>query len=80
MDIEATCHYLLHCPSFVNETSILLNFALAINKNSLTSCDATVVKPLLHGDESLDLVTNTLKLNAPVYFVLSFKRFEYPPL
>ena len=46
-------------------------------KNSLTSCDASTVK-LLNGDESLDLETNTLILNATVDFVLSSKRFDSP--
>ena len=45
-----------------------------MNENSLTSCDATIVKLLLHGDESLDLETNTLILNASVDFILSSKR------
>ena len=25
LDVEITCHYLLHCPNFTNERSILLN-------------------------------------------------------
>ena len=49
-----------------------------LKKVSLTSCDATVVKRFRHGDKSLDLVTNTLKLNAPVDFILSSKRFDGP--
>ena len=38
-------------------------------------CDAAV-KLLLHGDESLDLVADTLMLNTSVDFILSSKRFE----
>ena len=34
------------------------------NEQLSTSCDATVAKLLLHGDESLDLVTKTHVLNA----------------
>ena len=64
LDIETTCHYLLHCPNFTNERSTLLNIVSRINKNSLTSCYATITKPLLYGEESLDLVTNILKINA----------------
>ena len=41
-----------------------------IDKDSLTSCDANVIKLFLHGDESSDLVANTLMLNAPVDFFL----------
>ena len=49
-----------------------------INKDSLTSCEATVVKLRLHGDKSLDLVTNNLTLNASIDFVLSSKHFDGP--
>ena len=59
LDIETTCHHLLHCPNFINERSTLLNIVSTINENSLTSCDATIVKLLLYGDKSLDLETNT---------------------
>ena len=78
LDIEATCHYLLHCPNFTNETSTLLNIILTINKNNLTSCDATIVKLLLYSDDLLDLATNTLILNASLAFILSSKRFDGP--
>ena len=58
--------------------SILLNNVSTINKNSLTACNASIVKLLLNGDESLDLKTNTLILNATVDFTLSSKRFDGP--
>ena len=78
LDVETTCHYLLHCPNFTNERSILLNIVSTINESSLTSCDASIVKLLLNGDESLDLETNTLIWNATVDFILSSKRYiEY---
>ena len=76
LNIETTCHYILLCANFTNERSILLNIVSKINKNSLISCDATNVKLLLPGDESLDLVTNTLILNATFDFILSSKRFD----
>ena len=41
-----------------------------IHKDSLTSCDANVLKLLLHGDKSSDLVANILILNAHVDFFL----------
>ena len=50
LDVETTFHYLLHCPNFTNERSILLNIVSTINESSLTSCDASVVKLLLNGD------------------------------
>ena len=78
MDIDTTCHCLLHCLNISNERFTLLNIASTIIRNSLLSCDATIVKLLLYGDESFDLVTNTLKLNASVGFILSSKRFDGP--
>ena len=72
LDIETTCHYLLHCPNFTND----LNIVSTINENSVTSCDATSVKLLLYGDESLGLETNTLISNTSVDFILSSERFD----
>ena len=78
MDIDTTCRCLLHCLNISNERFTLLNIASTIIRTSLLSCDATIVKLLLYGDESFDLVTNTLKLNASVGFILSSKRFDGP--
>ena len=78
LDVETTCHYILHCPNFTNERSILLSIVLTINESSLTSCDASVVKALHNGDKSLDLETKTLILNAALDFVLSSKGFDGP--
>ena len=55
-----------------------MNTVSTINENSLTSRDASIVKLLLNGDESLDLETNTLILNATVNFIFSSKRFDGP--
>ena len=78
MDIDTTCYCLLHCLNISNERFTHLNIASKIIRNSLHSCDATIVKLLLYGDESFDLVTNTLKINASVGFILSSKRFDRP--
>ena len=76
LDVETTCYYLLHCPNIINKRFILLNIVLIINKSSLTSFDSCIVKLRLNGDESLDLQTNTLILNATADFILSSKRFD----
>ena len=55
-----------------------MNIASTINESSLTSCDASIVKLPLNGDESLDLETNTLILNIIVDFIISSKRFDGP--
>ena len=51
-----------------------MNNVSTINENSLTSCDATIVKLFLYGD----LETNILILNASVDFILLSKRFDGP--
>ena len=73
LDIETTCRYLLNCPPKI---SFLLNTVSRINKDISAFCDATAVKLLLCGDESLDLVTNTLILNASADFILASERFD----
>ena len=47
-----------------------------LTKEKLPSCDTSVLKLFLYGDDSLDLVTKTLILNASVDFILSIKRFD----
>ena len=49
-------------------------------RDKLPFCDTSVIKLLLYGDGSLDLVTNALMLNASVDFILSRKRSEGPLL
>ena len=49
-------------------------------RDKLPFCDTSVIKLLLYGDGSLDLVRNTLMLNASVDFILSRKRSEGPLL
>ena len=78
LDIETTCHYLLHCPNFINERALLLNDVSTITKDALSSCKITFVKFFLYGDDSFDSATNTLILNASVKYILSNKRFDGP--
>ena len=49
-------------------------------KDKLPSCDTSVIKLLLYGDDLLDMVTNTLILNTSIDFILSSKRFDGPLL
>ena len=46
----------------------------------LPSCHISVIKLLLYGDDSSDLVTNTLILNTSVDFISSSIRFDGPLL
>ena len=68
----------IYCLNFTDERSILLNIVSTINERSLISCDTSIVKLLLNGDESLGPETNNLILNVSVDFILSSKRFHGP--
>ena len=71
LDIETTCHYLLYCPYFINERTLLLIDVPRITKDALPSCETTFVKLLLYGKDSFDPATSTLILNASVNHILS---------
>ena len=77
-DIETTSHFILHCQNFINERSLQLNNVSGLTKEKLPSCDMSVIKLFLYGDDSLDLVRSTLILNASVDFILPSKRFDGP--
>ena len=76
--IETTSHFSLHCQNFKNEKSFHLNNVSGLTKEKLPSCDISDIKLVLYGDDSLDLLTNTLILNASFDFILSSKRIDGP--
>ena len=81
LDAETTCRYLLHCLNFTKQKSILLEIVSTINEKSLTSKGTSIAKLLLNGNESLNIETNTLILNATVdVVILPRKRFDGPPI
>ena len=80
LDIETTCHFLLHCSNFINERTLLLNDVSRITKDALPSCETALVKLLLYGDDSFDSVANTLILNASLEYISSSKRSDGPLL
>ena len=77
-DIETTSHFLLYCQNFINERSLDLNNISGLTKEILSFCDTSDIKLFLYGDDSLDLETSTLILNASVDFISSSKRFDCP--
>ena len=80
LDIETTCHFLPHCPNFINKRTLLLNDVSRITKDALPSCETTFVKLLLYDDDSFESATNTLILNASLEYILSSKIFDDPLL
>ena len=78
LDIETTCHYLRHCPNFINQRTLLINNVSKITKDALPSCETLFVELLYHGDDSSNSATITLKLNASIEYILSNRRFAGP--
>ena len=59
-EIETSTHYLIHCPTYTNERSTLLNKIKSINCSILEFSDVVVTKILLFGDDTLSDSSNTL--------------------
>ena len=75
-EIESTIHYLLHCPMYVSERSILLSTIKIIDCSLLETNDIDLTRILLFGDENLSTDINTRVSNATIDYVLSTERFE----
>ena len=75
-DVQSTSHFLLYCPSFINERRILLNSLNQIDGNLLKKIDTLLVENLLYGNKSMNHSNNTRILNAKITFILSTNRFE----
>ena len=72
-DIETTSHFYSIAKNFVNERSLHLNNVSGLTKEKLPSCNTSVIKRFLYGDDSLDLVTSTLILNASLILFYQVK-------
>ena len=64
-DIESSCHYLLHCSLYTNESLALLNDIQGIDNSILELNDSHIVEVLPHGRKLLDISSNTNILNIP---------------
>ena len=75
---EKSAHFFLHCPNFSNEISAFLNIKRSIDRNILRRSDSQVTETLwyYYGDSNSNNITNTLILNATIYFVITTKRFD----
>ena len=73
-DSETTVHYLLHCPFFSDERSILFNTIRSINENDLSGSDSRISETLLFGISSFNDTKNTSILNTTIDYILSTKR------
>ena len=75
-EIETSTHYLIHCPTYTNERTTLLNKIKSISCSILNFSDAVVTKILLFGDNTLSDSCNTLTLNSTIAYIISTKRFD----
>ena len=77
-DIETTVYYLLHCPIFSDERSIIFNNIRSIDENVLSGTDPRISEALLFGISSFNDTKNTSILNTSIDYILSSKRFDVP--
>ena len=76
-ETETFTHYLLHCPTYTNETLTLLNKIKSITCSILESSDAAVTKIPLLAENTLKNSPNTLILNSTKSkYIISTQRFE----
>ena len=77
-EIETSSHYLLHCPNYTNERSVLLNKIRQIDSKILEKNDCMITQILLFGDQAFNDNVNTAILNATMDYLTSSKRFDNP--
>ena len=75
-EVESTSHFLLHCFIYNNDRSSLHSTMRNIDCKLFETTDSFLTQTLLHGNPSVDIITNSLILNATVAFISSTKRFE----
>ena len=77
-DIEATIHYLLHCPNYLDETRTLSDNLQSNGENIYDKNDSQISELLLFGVSSNNDASDTCILNATMQYVLVTKRFCNP--
>ena len=75
-EVESTSHFLLIFPIYNNDWSSLLTTMSNIDCKLLEITDSSLTQMLIYGNQSFDIITNSLILNATADFILSTKRFE----
>ena len=75
-NIKSSCHYLLHCPIFINKRISILETISNIYVDALSQNDANIVRILFCGVPSLKDLTNTLILNASIQFLFPRKDLD----
>ena len=76
IDVEATEHFLLHCPQFFNERCTFLSTLGDFNCSLLENTSKVLTQNFLFGNASLIPSDNSKILSAAIDFILTAKRFH----
>ena len=76
MDVESSTHFLLQCPSYINERCTLMSNLNRINPQISQTSLQLLTNTLLFGNSSCSEKTNTHIFNATIDYILSTKRFD----
>ena len=76
IEVEATDHYLLHCPNNLHERKIFLNNIKSVLPYILEKSDSIINNVLFFLDTSLDDSSNAILINSTIDYVTSTKRFD----
>ena len=76
IEVEATDHYLLHCPNNLHERKIFLNNIKSVLPYILKKSDSIINNVLFFLDTSLDDSSNAILINSTIDYVTSTKRFD----
>ena len=79
-DIEATLHFLLYYPNFLECRNTLLNEICQIDSELITHNDLALIETRLFGDNSFSQYDNSKILDATIVFIVISKRFDDPLL
>ena len=60
-EVESTSHFLLYCPIYNNDRSSLLSTIRNIDCKLLENTRCSLTQTLLHGNPSLDIITNSIQ-------------------
>ena len=78
MDVESSTHFLLQCPSYINERCTLMSNLNRINPQISQTSLQHLTNTLLFWNSSYSDKRNTHILNATIDYIQLTKRFDEP--
>ena len=78
MDVESSTHFLLQCPSYINERCTLMSNLNRINPQISQTFLQLLTNTLVFGNSSYSDKRNTHILNATIDYIRLTKRFDEP--